>query len=196
MSGTHTKGKKRGPQKAWTQDEDAYLRDSAGRALAKDIAAALGVSKMQVQVRCNTLGLQWRVKGGMKAAKHAGEKFFASVLPCKRGHVGLRRASSGQCVECEKATAHEKAIYKQHYKARKRAATPGVLSIQEKRLIWNTYKEARRLTIETGVRHEVDHVMPLARGGLHVSSNLQVITGKANREKSCKLPYAPQEELR
>lgn len=50
------------------------------------------------------------------------------------------------------------------------------------------YAEARRLTKETGVPH---HVIPL-RGrsvsGLHVASNLQILTADANQRKSNHLP--------
>lgn len=52
------------------------------------------------------------------------------------------------------------------------------------------YDEARRLTRETGVEHNVDHVVPL-RGrlvcGLHVENNLRVITAQVNKLKANKL---------
>ena len=49
------------------------------------------------------------------------------------------------------------------------------------------YEEARRRTAETGVEHHVDHVYPL-RGklvsGLHVETNLEVLTALDNRVKN------------
>lgn len=51
------------------------------------------------------------------------------------------------------------------------------------------YAESRRLTAETGVKHEVDHIIPI-RGkrvcGLHVPWNLRVITKAANARKHAK----------
>jgi hypothetical protein len=49
------------------------------------------------------------------------------------------------------------------------------------------YAEAKRLSEETGIPHEVDHIIPL-RGklvsGLHVIANLRVVTRSENRRKS------------
>jgi len=52
--------------------------------------------------------------------------------------------------------------------------------------IKSVYKEAARITRETGIPHEVDHITPL-RGefvsGLHIHDNLRVITRSKNRSK-------------
>jgi hypothetical protein len=188
MSGAARKGREL-PQHRWTPEEDKVLQELAGTVSAKDIAARLeGVTKMQVQTRCTSLGLEWRVKGRMKAALDAGEKFFEPLFPCKRGHLSLRRAVNGACVECERLMQRG-AIHKQHYKARKRAATQEQLPIEEKRKIWAVYRRARQLTEQTGIPHEVDHIIPLAKGGKHESANLQVLTAHENRKKSSLLNF-------
>lgn len=48
------------------------------------------------------------------------------------------------------------------------------------------YAESRRLTAQTGVKHEVDHIIPIQNRrvcGLHVHWNLRVITKSANARK-------------
>lgn len=48
------------------------------------------------------------------------------------------------------------------------------------------YRLAQRLSMETGVEHEVDHIVPLQGrlvSGLHVEANLQVILKTENRRK-------------
>lgn len=48
------------------------------------------------------------------------------------------------------------------------------------------YDEAKRISKETGVKHHVDHIVPLkgkAVCGLHVENNLQIITAAENLKK-------------
>jgi 5-methylcytosine-specific restriction endonuclease McrA len=53
--------------------------------------------------------------------------------------------------------------------------------------IKSIYNEAKRLTKETGIAHEVDHIHPLSKGGLHHQDNLRVITWIENRKKGDKI---------
>lgn len=53
------------------------------------------------------------------------------------------------------------------------------------------YEEAARLTRETGVRHEVDHIYPLQGElvcGLHCEANLQILTKEENIRKLNRMP--------
>jgi 5-methylcytosine-specific restriction endonuclease McrA len=50
-------------------------------------------------------------------------------------------------------------------------------------IIKSIYEECRRLSVETGIPHEVDHIIPIAKGGLHHQDNLQILTMSENRKK-------------
>ena len=72
-------------------------------------------------------------------------------------------------------------------KARKIRAAPTWLTSEHRKQIEQTYKTAQRVTIETGIQHHVDHIVPLAGKsvrGLHVPWNLRVITAHENLVKS------------
>ena len=56
--------------------------------------------------------------------------------------------------------------------------------------IRTVYERAARVAADTGIPHEVDHIVPLLGrnvSGLHVHWNLRIITQEANRKKSNKL---------
>jgi delta 1-pyrroline-5-carboxylate dehydrogenase len=62
--------------------------------------------------------------------------------------------------------------------------TPPFADYEQIKLI---YLEAARLTKETGIPHEVDHIVPLQGelvSGLHVHTNLQILTRFENRSKN------------
>ncbi len=56
------------------------------------------------------------------------------------------------------------------------------------------YVEARRLTAETGILHEVDHIVPIQGKrvcGLHVEANLQILTKIDNVKKHSRFRDRP-----
>jgi hypothetical protein len=69
---------------------------------------------------------------------------------------------------------------------------------QEKDNIKIFYKQAQTLTVITGIKHEVDHIIPLQGknvSGLHVSWNMQILTKEENRKKNNKLNYKITKEV-
>jgi hypothetical protein len=74
-------------------------------------------------------------------------------------------------------------------RAVKRNAVPKWLTGQQKLQIQSIFTEAIRLSSTTGIKHEVDHIVPLQGKtvcGLHVPWNLQVIPMIENRSKGNK----------
>jgi hypothetical protein len=90
-------------------------------------------------------------------------------------------------------------LYKEMVSLRRRRfrdATPKWLSAEQKMEIRLKYRLAIELSRATGVRHAVDHEIPLQGEdvcGLHVPWNLRVITQDENLKKSNKLvdPHKP-----
>jgi len=70
-------------------------------------------------------------------------------------------------------------------RARKKKLTP-TLSPEEKLLLDRFYLHATLLTKLLKIPHHVDHIIPLAKGGLHHPSNLNVIPASVNLRKGIK----------
>ena len=89
-------------------------------------------------------------------------------------------------------------LYKELVSLRRRRfrqATPKWLTQEHKLEIRLKYRLAIELSRRTGVRHAVDHIVPLqgeAVCGLHVPWNLEVLTQDENLKKSNKLLDTPQ----
>lgn len=69
---------------------------------------------------------------------------------------------------------------------RKRRVMQATPSWVDREAIRKVYREANTLTATTGIKHDVDHVMPLnGRGfcGLHVPWNIQALPTSINRAK-------------
>lgn len=72
-------------------------------------------------------------------------------------------------------------------RASKLKATPSWLTKEDYLQIESLYDQAQQLTLAKGVKHHVDHIYPLQGKtvcGLHVPSNLQVLTATENCSKS------------
>jgi hypothetical protein len=68
---------------------------------------------------------------------------------------------------------------------RRRAHEKGCAT-EDRKTIKEFYKTSQRISKCLGVRFEVDHILPLAIGGAHCPSNLQIIPWRINRIKGKK----------
>jgi hypothetical protein len=84
----------------------------------------------------------------------------------------------------------KKNAWNMEYKAAKLQAAPKWLTKTQLFEIESFYVEAAKLTKETGIPHEVDHITPLQGknvSGLHVPWNLQILTKSENSSKGNRL---------
>lgn len=87
-----------------------------------------------------------------------------------------------------KTSINGKALHNLHSAKRRTklaAQTPRLTEV-EKQLMLDYYKVSKMLSLMTQVKYHVDHVIPIAHGGLHHPSNLQVITAEENLKKGSK----------
>jgi 5-methylcytosine-specific restriction endonuclease McrA len=81
------------------------------------------------------------------------------------------------------------------YKSKKLSATPSWLDAIQLAQIEEFYDIAVCRTMQTGVQHHVDHIIPLQGNGvsgLHVPWNLQVLTAFENISKKNKMIEVPK----
>lgn len=77
-------------------------------------------------------------------------------------------------------------LYAFHAAKRRKKIKTATPSWADMNAIKEFYLEAARLTKETGIRHEVDHIIPITNdnvSGLHCEFNLQILTKTENLKK-------------
>lgn len=106
---------------------------------------------------------------------------------CKKYPERRKASQSGY----EKRNPDKNCAKSNKRRAAKLDATPKDLTQEDWVKIGEFYTEARRLTLETGVQHHVDHIIPLQGDngvrGEHAPWNLQVLTATDNLKKGNKI---------
>tara|TARA_R110000803_G_scaffold149492_1_gene214862 strand:+ start:83 stop:562 length:480 start_codon:yes stop_codon:yes gene_type:complete len=107
----------------------------------------------------------------------------------KNRYINERDAILERTKQYARNNRHIKNAITAKRRAKKRNATPDWLTEEQISQIKSKYKKAKQLEGITGLKYEVDHIIPLTNDfvcGLHVPWNLQVITESKNRSKSNK----------
>lgn len=126
--------------------------------------------------RANGYSRKWAAENPEK--KRQAEAAWKSKNPEK---VKEKDARAG--AKWAKKRADKKAAARAKARAKLRASVPAWADL---RAIESFYTEAARISRETGIPHEVDHIVPLAGEavcGLHVETNLQIVPRTLNRQK-------------
>jgi len=161
-------------------------------------------------------------------ALRQGVTYYFTGKPCKHGHVCERFAANKNCRECLRIRNRNRTETEDYwidygdeqYKERKREyakkyyqRTAHKRGVQNRRRLEKSARvstkegaielrrvrlEAQLLSIDTGVKHEVDHIIPLVHHkvcGLHVPSNVQILTKAANRQKASRFNQDEQSRI-
>ncbi|MBN8884175.1 MAG: HNH endonuclease [Rudaea sp.] len=116
------------------------------------------------------------------------------ILAAGRFPNHFKSPSQLRAVEKEWKRKRRAVAYQERYKekakprnAKRRAAKLNrCVAWADKDAIAAIYRKAASLTSRTGIPHEVDHIIPLQGklvSGLHVETNLRVVTQRENRAK-------------
>ena len=112
-----------------------------------------------------------------------GEKLGSAFSKSKAGKGGL----CSQCKECHSKYKKDNPHIRNASGARRRAIKKqSIPEWYNKEKVDAIYEECSKVSQETGVKHHVDHIIPLTSNyvcGLHSIENLQILPGYDNHQK-------------
>lgn len=131
-----------------------------------------------------------RFEVARQAALLAGESKYFTGKPCKHGHITFRYTATAGCIVCcsartvasrrkhiERSRATDRARYaKDPGRSQAKHAERRARKLSQACFCCTREQIAELYALATMLGDEVDHRVPLALGGLHCLSNLQVLT--------------------
>lgn len=134
------------------------------------------------------LNKNWKQNNKEKVKEHSRIWYknnkTKAKLDRKKWYIKNKNKVIERSIKWSKSHPVERASRVARRRALKKHAMPLWANLNE---IKKIYARCAQLTKTTGVKHEVDHIYPLQNKymcGLHVETNLQILTGEQNRTKS------------
>ncbi|CAB4125458.1 HNHc domain containing protein [uncultured Caudovirales phage] len=94
----------------------------------------------------------------------------------------------------DKANPEKKRARNALHRARKLSAIPKDQTLEEAKAIADLYLKCQEMSTLTNILHEVDHRIPLSKGGKHTLDNLQILIAKENGFKKNKYDGTPEND--
>ena len=158
-----------------------------------DKAASLKWAKENPE-RINARNAIWAKNNPEKSRERVKRWRLNNLERVRAAGRALRERNIEACkksmAKWQAANRHIVVYHMSKRRAAKLNASPKWLSPSDLEAIKEFYKMAKIKTAETGIKHNVDHIVPLQGktvSGLHVPWNLQVIPAKENFSKNNKL---------
>jgi 5-methylcytosine-specific restriction endonuclease McrA len=132
-------------------------------------------------------------------------KFCCQSCAATHNNKGVRRhgKDKSKCIVCDNPTKSYKAKYcsnkcqatttkvirtpEEHRIRRNEVAAAYRARLRNQTPTWADRKAIREFYANCPPGYEVDHIIPISKGGLHILENLQYLTMEENRRKSNKL---------
>ncbi len=166
-----------------------YLYDKPHQVISKKYKVMFGYLDKPRNMPYN----EWFLRTyGYKYCNHCK---VVKALALFSSNVSRADKLSDHCSECKsiqqksyrKANPHIANANTAKRRAYMKQALPINQSKQDIIKIKDIYAQAKLLEQETGIKYHVDHIIPISKGGMHIPSNLQILTATENLKKGAKI---------
>lgn len=127
-----------------------------------------------------------KIKYRSSAKGKAKEAEYSASKVARASRAAYRKSAEGKAQEALwRASLEGRAVIQANNRKRQAMHRDRTVPLTKAQKLQVTalYEKSIRLTAETGVEHQVDHILPMVRGGLHHPDNLQVTTKAYNLAK-------------
>lgn len=167
----------------------------------KQVAEHYGCSEVLVKKKCQQYGIK---KPKFLESRNKERKEVCRCLWCgveylvsrfrSKNHKWISKYCSPKCSSDSRylGAEHKRAMLNSVSATRRANMSRAFDKNADRNKINEFYVRAKLLSKQTGTPHEVDHIIPISKGGKHNEHNLQILTRAENRRKASK--YVPKRQ--